>query len=155
MVRDSQGLFLHAASRVVHGLFHVRELEAMGLREALSWIKQLGFKRVIFETDLLQVVQALQNRHADFSEFGALIKDCLFLLQGEQYFSMVFTKRQNNVVAHILARNAIGACLPYATMHMLLVHRILPCTTMVCLVLLGSLIGLRHTYEALASEQQA
>ena len=107
VVRDSQGLFLHAASRVVHGLFHVRELETMGLREALSWIKQLGFKRVIFETDSLQVVQTLQNRHADFSEFGALIKDCLFLLQGEHYFSVVFTKRQNNVVAHILARNAI------------------------------------------------
>ena len=93
MVRDSQGLFLHAASRVVNGLFHIRELETMGLREALSWIKQLGFKRVIFETDSLQVVQALQNRYADFSEFGALIKDCLFLLQGEHYFSVVFTKR--------------------------------------------------------------
>ena len=107
VVCDSQGLFLHAATRVVHGVFHVRELETMGLREALSWIKQLGFKRVIFETDSLQVVQALQNRDADFSEFGALIKDCLFLLQREHYFSVVFTKRQNNVVAHILARNAI------------------------------------------------
>ena len=80
MVRDSQGLFLHAASRVVNDLFHVRELETMGLREALSWIKQIGFKRVIFETDSLQ---ALQNRDVDFSEFGTLIKVCLFLLQGE------------------------------------------------------------------------
>ena len=79
----------------------------MGLREALSWIKQLGFKRVIFETDSLHVVQALQNRDADFSEFGALIKDCLSLLQGEHYFFVAFTKRQNNVAAHILARNAI------------------------------------------------
>ena len=107
VVRDSQGLFLHAASRVVNDLFHVRELETLGLREALSWIKQLGFERVIFETDSLQVVQALQNRDVDFSEFGALIKDCLSLLQGKHYFSMAFTKRQNNVAAHILARNAI------------------------------------------------
>ena len=50
VVRDSQGLFLHAASRVVNGLFQVRELETLGLREVLSWIKQLGFERVIFET---------------------------------------------------------------------------------------------------------
>ena len=107
MVCDSQGLFLHAASRVVNGLFQVRELETLGLREALSWIKQLGFERVIFEIDSLQVVQALQNRVADFSEFGALIKDCLSFLQGEHYFSVAFTKRQNNVVAHILTRNAI------------------------------------------------
>ena len=62
---------------------------------------------MIFETDSLQVVQALQNWDADFSEFGALIKDCLSLLQGEHYFSVAFTKRQNNVAAHILARNAI------------------------------------------------
>ena len=79
----------------------------MGLREALSWIKQLGFERVIFETDSLQVVQALQNRYVDFSAFGALIKDCLSLLQVEHYFYVVFTKRQNNVVVHILAINAI------------------------------------------------
>ena len=106
MIRDSQGLFLHVASRAVNGLFQVRELETLGLREALSWIKQLGFERVIFETDSLQV-QALQNRVADFSEFGVLIKDCLSLLQGEPYFSVAFTKRQNNVAAHILARYAI------------------------------------------------
>ena len=91
----------------MNDLFHVRELVTLGLQEALSWIKQLSFKRVIFETDSLQVVQALQNRDDDFSEFGALIKDCLSLLQGEHYFSVAFTKRQNNVAAHILARNAI------------------------------------------------
>ena len=79
----------------------------MGLREALSWIKQLGFERVIFEINSLLVFQTLQNRVADFSEFGALIKDCLSLLQGEHYFFVAFTKRQNNVIAHILARNAI------------------------------------------------
>ena len=91
----------------MNGLFHVKELKTLGLREALSWIKQLGFELVIFETDSLQIVQALQNRDADFSEFGALIKDCLSLLQGEHYFYVTFTNRQNNVVAHILTRNAI------------------------------------------------
>ena len=107
MVRDSQGLFLHVSSQVVNDLFQVRKLKTLGLREALSWIKQLGFERVIFETDSLQVVQALHNRVADFSEFGVLIKDCLSLLQGEPYFAVAFNKRQNNVVIHILARNAI------------------------------------------------
>ena len=107
MVRDSQGFFLQAASQIVNDLFQVRELETLGLREALSWIKHLGFDRAIFETDSLQVVQALQNRVADFSGFGVLIKDCITLIQGEFYFSVAFTKRQNNVDAHILARNAI------------------------------------------------
>ena len=56
VVRDSQGLFMHGASRLVDGLFLVRELEAMGLREALSWIKNLGLYQVIFESDSLHVV---------------------------------------------------------------------------------------------------
>ena len=59
VVHDSQGLFLQATSQVVNDLFQVRELETLGLREALSWIKHLGFDRVLFETDSLQVVQAL------------------------------------------------------------------------------------------------
>ena len=42
VVRGSQGLFIHGASRLVDGLFQVKELEALGLREALSWIKNLG-----------------------------------------------------------------------------------------------------------------
>ena len=83
MVCDSQGLFMHGASRLVVGLFQVRELEAMSLREALSWIKNLGLYRVVFESDSLQVVQVLHKRVAGLSEFGVLIKDCLSLLQGE------------------------------------------------------------------------
>ena len=107
VVRDSQGLFLYVASQLMDDIFQVRELEALGLREALSWIKNLGFNQVIFELDSLQIVHALQKRVADVSEFGVLIKDCLSLLQGATYFSVAFTKRQNNVVAHILARNVI------------------------------------------------
>ena len=44
-------LYMHGASRLVDGLFQVRELEALGLRETLSWIKNLGLYRVIFESD--------------------------------------------------------------------------------------------------------
>ena len=84
---------MHAASRLVDGLFQVKELEALGLREALSWIKNLGLDRVIFESYSLQFVHALQNKVVDISEFGVLIKDCLSLLQGETYFSVAFTKR--------------------------------------------------------------
>ena len=70
----------------MNGLFQVKELETLSLWEALSWIKHLGFDRVLFETNSLQVVQALQNRVADFSEFGVLIKDCLSLLQENLIF---------------------------------------------------------------------
>ena len=68
VVCDSQGLFRYAASQLMDDIFQVRELEALGLREALSWIKNLGFNQVIFELDSLQVVHALQKRVADISK---------------------------------------------------------------------------------------
>ena len=69
--------------------------------------QESGFVLSDFELDSLQVVQALQKRVVDVIEFCVLIKDCLSLLQREPYFSMAFIQKQNNVVAHTIARNAI------------------------------------------------
>ena len=43
MVRDSQGLFLHAASQVVNDLFQVRELKTLGLVGSIVLDQAAGF----------------------------------------------------------------------------------------------------------------
>ena len=43
MVRDSQGLFLHAASRVVNDLFQVRETGNFGLAGSIVLDQAAGF----------------------------------------------------------------------------------------------------------------
>ncbi|KAL8511483.1 hypothetical protein ACS0TY_018036 [Phlomoides rotata] len=49
IIHDAEGEFVSCRTIVVPGVFRVDEGEVMGLLKALSWIKQLGFERVIFE----------------------------------------------------------------------------------------------------------
>lgn len=47
VIRDAQGEFVRARSRRIGGLLQPREAEAISLREALSWVKELGFKHCV------------------------------------------------------------------------------------------------------------
>ena len=44
----------------------------IGLLEALSWIKELGYLNVLFESDAKGVVNALRGGKFDNSEFGVI-----------------------------------------------------------------------------------
>lgn len=49
--RDETGIVVGVRMNNMMGLYSVREAEAMGEREALSWIKLMGWERVILESD--------------------------------------------------------------------------------------------------------
>ena len=53
VVRNSEGIFLAASYDRFLGNFGAREAEALGVREALSWLKNLHLPRVIIEMDYL------------------------------------------------------------------------------------------------------
>ncbi|KAL8510726.1 hypothetical protein ACS0TY_017518 [Phlomoides rotata] len=59
IIHDAEGEFVSCRTVVVLRFFRVDEGEVMGLLEALSWIKQLGFEKVIFEVDAKLVFDAL------------------------------------------------------------------------------------------------
>ena len=83
-------------------------VEALGVREALSWIKDRGQMKVIIETDCLRVVQAMRSRDVDFSPFGLIIQDCTFILVTLRDVKVVFVKRSANSVDHTLVRAAVS-----------------------------------------------
>ena len=83
-------------------------VEALGVREALSWIKDRGQTKVIIETDCLRVVQAMRSRDVDFSHFGLIIQDCTFILATLRDVKVVFVRRSANSVAHTLVRAAVS-----------------------------------------------
>ncbi|KAL8098714.1 hypothetical protein AgCh_031454 [Apium graveolens] len=43
--RDERGAFIRARNKKIEATYHPREVEAMSLKEALSWAKDLGYKR--------------------------------------------------------------------------------------------------------------
>lgn len=78
--------------------------EAIGVREALSWIKKKGWKKVVLEMDCLVVVQSIRSEVLMLSYYGRIISECKHLLLGLNFVSLVFVRRSANRVAHLLAR---------------------------------------------------
>ncbi|XP_073015730.1 uncharacterized protein [Primulina eburnea] len=106
VARDNEGKCIGCRTMVKEGLYEVKEGEAMGLREALSWIREMKFNQVIFEMDAQIIVKAVNSTKVDESEFGAIIEDCRSILKQEPSFSVIFISRLANGVAHALAKES-------------------------------------------------
>lgn len=59
VLRDETGNFVACRARRLLGLPPVRECEALALLDALKWVLELGYTKVIFETDAMSVVWAM------------------------------------------------------------------------------------------------
>lgn len=67
--------------------------EAISIREAMSWIKELGMHSVVVESDSLTVVNAIKHEKSDGSVFGMIIVDCLKLINDIPLCKVSFVKR--------------------------------------------------------------
>ncbi|XP_073130840.1 uncharacterized protein [Henckelia pumila] len=82
--------------------------EALGIREALSWLKELDYYHFQIESDAKIVIDALNSSVSDHSSLGLLIEDCKLLVEEFQSCLFYFVRRSANQVAHALAR-AVGS----------------------------------------------
>jgi len=105
-IRDSHGNIIKASTKWYDGVPSPSEAEAMGLREAILWLGQLGLSKVRIELDRKLVVDSIFDRTNNQSEFGNIIHMCRSLLQQFSNFKISFVRRQVNYVAHGLARES-------------------------------------------------
>lgn len=105
VLRDENGSFIAAKCTPWKGNFQVKEAEAIGVREALSWIKQLGYSYVEVEMDAANVLQEI-NHPFMFSPSSILIHDIKEIARSIPQANFSFVKRSANTVAHELARAA-------------------------------------------------
>ena len=82
------------------------EGEALGLLDALRWVCSIGYQRVIFEVDEKCILDSLKDGHSGRSEYGSIVSSCRDLLSLEESFSVQFSHRQVNVLAHALAKTS-------------------------------------------------
>lgn len=61
IVRDDKGSLIEARSKCSRGRTSADLAEAIGIREALSWVKNEGISNIVVESDCLQIVQAIQS----------------------------------------------------------------------------------------------
>lgn len=107
VARDQEGALIEARSRCSFGRPDPELAEAMGIREALTWIKNFSYANVTVESDCLQVVQAIRSSFLCYSYLGRVIKECRVLLASleSKSIKLIFVKRSANNVAHYLAKH--------------------------------------------------
>ncbi|KAM6584107.1 hypothetical protein CsatB_011109 [Cannabis sativa] len=106
IARDCHGEIIEAGSFNKNGTSSPELVELIGIKEALSWIKDKSWGRIVLESDCLLAVQAIHTNVALPSTFGMLVQDCQHLLSQMSHVSLCFVKRSANKAAHFLARNS-------------------------------------------------
>jgi len=105
-IRNTQGQFVKALTKWFGCYPSPLEAEALGLREAISWLGELGLSMVQIELDCKLVVEDIMDKSNNQSDFDNILSSCRSLLQQFPNFKIRFIRRQANFVAHTLARES-------------------------------------------------
>uniref|UniRef100_A0A803PF85 RNase H type-1 domain-containing protein n=1 Tax=Cannabis sativa TaxID=3483 RepID=A0A803PF85_CANSA len=107
VARDDKDLLIEGVCKHFQGKVEPLLAQALGVKEALSWIKLRDWQQVLVETDCMGVVQALKSSLDMVSLFGCVINDCNKLLSELRNVSVFFVKRSGNKVAHAFAKASL------------------------------------------------
>ncbi|XP_060972000.1 uncharacterized protein LOC115703869 [Cannabis sativa] len=107
VIRNAQGVLIEGVTKLFNGSATPELVEAMSVKEALSWIKRNQLCQAILETDCLVFIQALRSSIEMISMFGQVVKDCKVLLKELKSVSIFFIRRSANKVAHSFARASL------------------------------------------------
>ena len=97
---------------LVIGCFHPKIAELMGIREALSWVKNEDWSQVVIEMDAFSVYQALNSPEHYASPFGLLLQDYLRIVNDISNVIFSFVRRTGNCIAHELAKTSQSRTTP-------------------------------------------
>ncbi|XVE74733.1 hypothetical protein DITRI_Ditri12bG0041700 [Diplodiscus trichospermus] len=77
-LRNENGRVLACRTKWRKAAVSIKEGEAMGLYESLTWVTPMGmgYTNVIFEMDAKGVVEAVNRGAADVTEFGTVVDSC-------------------------------------------------------------------------------
>ncbi|XP_030487389.1 uncharacterized protein LOC115704315 [Cannabis sativa] len=103
---DSEGRIIDFVAKYYHGSYSPEAVEALGVKEALSWLKDKGWNMVEVETDSLLTVQAVSSNQQMSSVFGLIAHDCKILLSSLPNVSFCFVRRSVNKIVHFVARRS-------------------------------------------------
>ena len=106
MVRNSDGLVMASLAQQIPLPPSVIEVETLAARRALEFALELGFERIILEGDSESLDKALKMECRNFTTYGHLVQDILFLSTHLSEFKTSLVRRQGNNLAHSLARKS-------------------------------------------------
>lgn len=117
-IRDEGGVFVLARTISFIGVYPVDIGEALGLYHALQWASDMHLDNIDFEVDSKTTKDGLYSGREDITEFGNIVTASRSLLLSKFTNSKVeFVRRQANVVAHTLAKEATFLVSPAIYFH--------------------------------------
>ncbi|KAK5825351.1 hypothetical protein PVK06_020175 [Gossypium arboreum] len=81
--------------------------EAMAVLHGLQFARDMGFSRVILESDSKMVIRNLQASEEDYSETMRITWDVKTLARGFASCRFEFFKREGNTLVHAMASEAM------------------------------------------------
>jgi len=106
-LRDDEGTFVLAKTVNFEGVYSLEVREALGLFHAIQWLSDMQMDNIDFEVDSKITKHAFTAKRDDISEFGHIVEASRSMFHSKFSNSRVeFVRRQANVVAHTLAREA-------------------------------------------------
>ncbi|KAK5784575.1 uncharacterized protein [Gossypium hirsutum] len=110
IVRDNDGFVLACGQSKMERVMDASVAESTTVVKAMEFALQLGYQKVIFEEDALNVIIGLQGRNKDLSCMELVISKGRSLALLFQICVFKHTKRKCNEAAHHLAKNCYFLC---------------------------------------------
>ncbi|XP_075633396.1 uncharacterized protein LOC142605854 [Castanea sativa] len=105
-LRNEHGEVVAALAEQIPIPHSVFTLETLAARHAILFVRELGFRNVVFEGDSKSSIQAISNRLLLHSSCGHIIHDILLFASSLQSFSFSHVCRRGNALADALAKRA-------------------------------------------------
>ena len=90
ILRDFLGRAVYCLSKKLHRCWDVKLVEAVCLKEVLSWIYDSQAGNVLIETNAKLVADAFNGEDVDFSTFGCIIQSCRLVSRSCNNVSVFF-----------------------------------------------------------------
>lgn len=103
---NAENKFVVAVHQSFKGIIDPALAEICSIKEILSWLKEEGLNHITVESDSQLAINALKSRRKFNSYFGAMVKECLVILEGFERWSCRWISRSVNSVAHLLERSS-------------------------------------------------
>ena len=105
-MHNSSGEVLATLSEIIPLPSSIVALETIAARLVVLFIRELGFSGTIFEGDSEMAISTIKKQSFQHPVVGHLVKDIVSSVSMFQYYSFSHTRRQGNVLAYALARQA-------------------------------------------------
>lgn len=106
VARDHSSGLIVAKSSCRDGCITSELAEAIGIKEALIWVKDNMEQLALIETDCLSIIKAIRCSFINLSYLGRVIDECKILLSELNNFhvTLKFLRRSANKLVHFLTR---------------------------------------------------